>query len=372
MCKELAEFLPKLNAEYCPFGHPMTHSVISCFEIYIKGHQHFDQTTHFSITGPDDYANLQAGNMLEALCDEPSVTTFSDLYLQPRPTNNKKAGIRIVHVHKRIRHSEDFERLCGCLRQKYHKEENDIPIIIIGRRGFISPIIQNRTISLYLPPFQNYVPLFSSQKVKTDVEKAKLLIKGFWDNHLNKIKECYDKFERIDWLKNQDEVLWTPILTIAKSISELSGDPSFLQNILTLAERLIISKKHLESALCKEGMILQATQAFIQDEDPVATIQDEDPIKEPKKFYRGDKLHTYVRKMLDRPRLTLSHISQILGDHHVIKDSYRDRFDVEDKEKSKGKEKVKKPVQYHCYQFDKTKLAEATNHYFMKGDKDGG
>jgi len=371
MCKELAEFLTHLNTQYCPFGNPIIDKFISCFEIYTYGHQHFDQITHVSIMGPDDYANYQAGNMLEALCYEPSVATFSDLSLQPRPTNNKQPGVRIVYVDKKIRHSEDFERLCGCLRQKYRKEENDVPTVTIGRRGLIDQIILNRTISLYLPPFQNHVPLLSSQKVEKEVKKAKDLITDFWNNPANKTKDrCYEKFERIGWLKNQDEASWTPIFTIAKPVADLSGDPSFLENISTLAEQLITSKKHLESALCKEGMILQATQAFIQDEDPVAFIQDEDPIKEPKKFYRGDKLYDYVRKMTDRPRLSLSWISQILGAHHVIEDSYRDRFEVEDKEKSKGKEKLKKPVQYHCYQFDEDKLTEAIKHY-MKGDKDG-
>jgi hypothetical protein len=243
-------------------------------------------------------------------------------------------------------------------------------MVIIGRSGLIDDKILNRTISLYLPPFQNHVSPFCFGKVEGRVKDAKGLIKDFWDDPSNKNKDWNEKFERI-WLKNQDEALYTPILNIAKATSDLSGDPSFLQNILTLAEQLITAKRHLESALCKEGMILQATQAFIQDEDPVAIIQDEDPIKEPKKFYRGDKLHTYVRKMLDRPRLSLSFISQILGDHHVIKDSYRDRFEVDDKEKSKGKEKVKKSVQYKCYQFDEDKLTAAKNHY-MKGDKDGG
>jgi hypothetical protein len=361
MCKELTQSLINLNTEYCPFGDPIIHSFISCFEIYTQGHQHFDRTTHLSVIGPDDYANFQAGNILQALCYEPSVTTFSDLSLQSRSTNNKKGGSRIVYVDKKLRHSEDFERLCGCVRQKYRKEENDTPMVIIGRRGFIDQIIQNRTISLYLPPFQNHVPLFSSRKVKKEVEKAKGLIKDFWDNHLDKIKDRYEKFDRIDWLKNQDEALWTPILTIAKSISELSGDPNFLQNIKTLAQKLIGSNRHRESALCLEGTVLEATQVFVQKEDPIGETD----------YYRGDKLLKFVSKMLDRPRLTLSYISQILGDHHVIKDSYRDRFEVEDKEKSKGKEKAKKTVQYHCYQFDKTKLAEATNHYFMKGDKDG-
>jgi hypothetical protein len=98
-------------------------------------------------------------------------------------------------------------------------------------------------------------------------------------------------------------------------------------------------------------------------------IQKNDPIEETD-YYRGDKLHEFVSTMLVRPRLTLSRISQILGDHHVIKNSYRDRFKVEDKNKSKGKERVKNIVQYKCYQFDENKLSEATNHY-PKGGKDG-
>jgi len=369
MCKELAEFLPKLNAEYCPFGDSII-SFISCFEIYTQGHQYFDYTTHVSFTSPYDFANCQMGNILEAIGFEPLVTIFSDLSSRLRPLNNHKKGFRIVYAEKKLRHSEDFERLCNCVRQTYRQEESNLPMVIIGRSGLIDHTILNRTISLYLPPFLNHVPPFSFGKVEKKVKEAKGLIKEFWDNHSNKIKDCYEKFERIDWLKNQDEALWTPILTIAKSISDLSGNPTFLQNILMLAEQLITSKKHLESTFYKEGMILQATQAFIQDEDPVAIIQDEDPIKEPKKFYGGDKLHTYVRKMLDRPRLSLSFISQILGNHHIIADSYRDRFEVEDKEKSKGKEKVKKVVQYQCYQFDEDKLTAATNHY-MKGDKHG-
>jgi len=370
MCKELTELLTNLNTEYCPFGDPIIYSFISCFEIYTYGHQHFDYITHVSVTGPDDFTNCQTGSILEAFCYEPRVTTFSDLSLQSEPTNNTNAGARIVYVEKKLRHNEHFEMLCGCLRQKYHRDEHDRPIVIISRSGLIDQIIQNRTISLYLPPFQNHVPSFSSRKVKKEVEEAKGLIKDFWDNHPNKIKDFSEKFQRDDWLKNQEEALWLPILIISQLISELSGDPSFRKNISTLAEQLITSKKHLESTVCKEGRVLQATQAFIQDEDPVAIIQDKDPIKEPKKFYRGDKLHDYVRKMTDRPRLTLSWISQILGDHHVIKDSYRDRFEVDDKEKSKRGKKVKKSVQYKCYQFDTDKLSKATNHY-TEGGKDG-
>jgi hypothetical protein len=300
-------------------------------------------------------------NVLEALADEPSVTTFSDLSLQPRLTNNDKKRVRIVYVDKKLRHSEDFERLCGCVRQKYHKKENDLPMVIIGRRGLIDQIIQNRTISLYLPPFQDRVPLFSSRKAEKEVENAKKLIKDFWNRHLDTIRDRYEKFERIDWLKNQDQALWMPILTIAKSISDLSGNPGFLQNILALAEEIVTSKKHLESMFYKEGKILQATKAFIQDEECIEGTDH---------FYRGDKLLAYVRKMVNRPRLSLSWISQILGNHRIIEDSYRERFEVEDKEKSKGKEIVKKPVQYHCYQFDENKLEDAINHY-MKGDEYG-
>jgi hypothetical protein len=104
MCKELAEFVTNLNIKYCPFGNPIIDSVISCFETYTWRHQDFDQTTHLSITGPEDFANLQAGKMLEALCYQPSIVTFSDFSSQHPSTNDKKPGVRIVYVDKQIRH----------------------------------------------------------------------------------------------------------------------------------------------------------------------------------------------------------------------------------------------------------------------------
>jgi len=361
MNKEEFDVLRNLNGDYLPHSDPRFSDFISCLEIYIHGHQRFDYTTHVSFTGPDDFVNCQMGNIFEAIGNKPLVTTFSDLSSsQLRSPNRFKKGFRIVYVEKRLRHSEDFERLCSCVRQTYSRKQYNLPIFIIGRSGLVDHQILNRTISLYLPPFQKHVSPFCFGKVDGRVKEAKGLIKGFWDDPSNKNRDWNEKCDRV-WLKNQDEALYTPILNIAKAASDLSGDPSFQQNILALAEEIVTSKKHLESILYKEGRILQATKAFIQPEEYIEGTDH---------FYRGDKLLAYVRKMVNRPRLSLSWISQILESHRIIKDSYRDRFEVDDKEKSKGKEKVKKSVQYHCYQFDEKKLEDSINNY-MKGDEYG-
>jgi hypothetical protein len=80
----------------------------------------------------------------------------------------------------------------------------------------------------------------------------------------------------------------------------------------------------------------------------------------------------FIKTMLGQPELRKEEISEILNDHHAVKDTWRPRFkeseiEVEDSHKDEKKftkkKKEDKIIQRTCYAFDKDKLSEALKTY---------
>ena len=349
--------ITNLFNDYCPLGDSI--SLMSGFLIYTHGAQHFNHCCHLSATGPDDFANNQLGKIVEAISWNPSVTTFSDLSLRSGTNQEKEIGTRIIYVEKKLRHSEEYERLCQLMRDRYVMNGQAI-VVIIGNDGFIDRKLKNSTVHLHVPPFKSHVPGFFLPKVKEEVKKVRDLIQNFWQEHLLTILDRYNTFLRISWLKNQDEQSWLPILAPSKAYSDLLHQPIYFAQMLDLAKKMVTSRRMEESAVPLEQKVLEATLAFIEEKNPMEQKSKFHPDDD---FYYGPDMYEFIQKMLDRRDLRKEEISEILNDHDVVTRTWRPRFEVIDEEKSTEKKKVKKIIQPMCYAFDKEKLSNALKIY---------
>jgi hypothetical protein len=374
--EEMIKTITNLLIDYCPLSDPLCHDLMSWFLIYTYGAKHFDHPCHLSATGPDDFANNRLGKLIEAISWNASVTTFSDLSLCSGRNQEKEIGTRIIFFEKRLRHTEEYERLCQLMRDGYFengqitsRESPTItPTVIIGDDGFIDRKLKDRTIHLYVVPFKNHVPGFFYSKLEKEIVRARDPMKKFWEEDLSTILERYNNFPRIDWLKNQDEQSWLPILAPAKAHSDLLDQPIFFERILTLAKKMVTSKKMEEDAIPLQQKVLEATLAFVEEKKPLkgkkANSKD--------LFYYGPDLFEFIKTMLLEPELRKEKISEILNDHHVVKDTWRPRFkeseiEVEDSHKDEKKftkkKKEDKIIQPVCYAFRKDELSAALKNY---------
>ena len=366
--EEIIKTITNLLIDYCPLSDPLCHDLMSWFLIYTYGAKHFDHPCHLSATGPDDFANNRLGKLIEAISWNASVTTFSDLSLCSGRNQEKEIGTRIIFFEKRLRHTEEYERLCQLMRDGYFengqitsRESPTItPTVIIGDDGFIDRKLKDRTIHLYVVPFKNHVPGFFYSKLEKEIVRARDPMEKFWEEDLSTILERYNNFPRIDWLKNQDEQSWLPILAPAKAYSDLLDQPIFFERILTLAKKMVTSKKMEEDAIPLQQKVLEATLAFVEENNPMDQKSKFHPDED---FYYGPDMYEFIQKMLDRRDLRKEEISEILNDHDVVTRTWRPRFKVIDEEKSTEKKKVKKIIQPMCYAFDKEKLSNALKIY---------
>lgn len=363
--KGMIEAVNNLLNEYCPLGD---HAPVMSWElVYLRGAKYFHHRSHLSATGPDDFANNRLGMIVEALSPDPSVMTFSDISLRSGTNQVKQGGTMIIYLEKKPRHSEEYERLCQLMRDAY-LDNGYAPVVIIGNGEFVDRKLKDPTIHLYVAPFITHVPRFFSGKVEEEVKTVRELIDEFWGKNLPDILGCYNNFSRLDWLRNQDEQLWLPILAPAKVYSCLLNQPLFFEQVLTLAKKMVTSRRMEESAIPLEQKVIEATLAFVEEKKPLKGKKS----KSNDDFYYGPEMFKFIRTMVLEPELRKEKISEILNDHHVVKDTWRPRFkESENKvekshrgEKKCTKEKTEdKITQPTCYAFDKDKLSKAPNIY---------
>jgi hypothetical protein len=373
--KAMIETIINLHKDYCCLGDPLTYDLMAWFEVHTHGADLLKHPSHFSITGPDDFANDRLGKMIEAISWNPSVTTFSDLSLQSKIYHGG-IGTRIIYVDKKLRHSSEYERLCQLTRDRYLNNGQTAsrepaivtPVVIIGNGGLIDRKIINRTILLYVTPFPNPVPAFLFSKVENKVIEAKAHIEKFWKDDLPTILDSYDTFPKYDWLKNQDEQCWFPILAPVKAYSDLLHQPVFFENMLTLAKKMVTSRKMEEAAIPLEQKVLEAALAFLEDDKnkPMERKPKHNPQDD---FYYGPDLFKSIQDKLklERPKLTKEEISEILNDHEVVKDTWRPRIEVDDEKASTKDKQVKKITQPTCYAINREILAETLRNYRKSG-----
>ena len=365
----MIEAVKKLFNEHCPLCDPLYYDLTAWFVVHTYGAHHLNHPSHLSITGPDDFANNRLGKIMEAIAYNPLVTTFSDLSLRPGADQNKEIGTRIIYVEKKLRHSEEYERLCHLLCDPYLEDgkttsgEPGTPVMIIGNNGFIDPKLTNRTIPLYVVPFTSHVQGFFYSKLKGEIVGARNSIVKFWKDGLSKILECYNNFSRPDWLKNQHEHSWLPILAPAEAYSHLLHQPTHFEQMLTLAEKVVTSRRMAESSIPLEQKVLEATLTFIRTTSH-GTIKNHEGTE----FYLGPALCEFIRKMTDLPQLRKEKISKILNDHDgVVVATWRPRIEVDDEKASTKDKQVKKIIQPTCYAINQERLAETLRNYRKSG-----
>jgi hypothetical protein len=347
--------------EYCPLGD---HAPVMSWDlVYLHGAKYFHHRSHLSATGPDDFANNRLGMIVEAISPNPSVMTFSDISLRSGTNQVKQGGTMIIYLEKKPRHSEDYERLCQLMRDAYF-DNGHAPVVIIGNGAFVDRKLKYPTIHLCVPPFTTHVPGFFVSKVEEEVKKVRELLDEFWGKKMSDILDCYNNFPRFDWLRNQDEQLWIPILAPAKVYSCLLNQPFFFEQVLTLAKKMVTSRKMEESAISLEQKVLEAALAFLEEDKnkPMERKPKHNPDDD---FYYGPDLFKSIqgKLKLERPKLRKEEISEILNDHEGVKDTWRPRVKVVDEEKSTKTNRAEKIIQPMCYAFDKGKLSDALKTY---------
>ena len=358
--EEIIETTTNLLNVYCPLGDSIP--FMSWFLIYLRGANHFHHRCHFSATGPDDFANNQLGKIIEAISPNPSVMTFSDAFLRSGTNKVKEAGPMIIYLDKKPRHNEEYERLCQHMRDRYFNNGQAV-VVIIGNSEFVDRKLKRPTIHVHVPPFTTYVPPFLLPNAEEELKKIRELIDDFWEKHLSNILDCSKDFPRIDWLKNQDEQSWLPILAPLKVYSDLLGYPIYFENMLALAKKMVTSRKMEEDAISLEQKVLEATLTFVE-----RTSHETIKNQEGTEFYLGPDLCEFIRKMTDLPQLRKEKISKILNDHDgVVVGTWRPRIEVDDEKASRKDKQVKKIIQPTCYAINQERLAEALRNYRKSG-----
>ncbi len=338
--EEMARVLVGFNKKYCGLKGNLL-ALLAIYQIYIFGHGKFDHATHLSIASPDDFinsrlgevnANLFSNSFSTNLVDIPAMTLARE-EKESESEKEKEMRLIIVYVDQRLRPSVRYGRLCQALRS------GNLPYLIIGNSKFIESSFLPHTISVYIPPTLSPLMRCPSTLGKEEINKIRSSIVIFWQKHEAAILEKYRNLQTPDWLINRDEDSWPRMLAITEVLDPLLDKAIFTKSILTLAERIIKSRKRDESSIPLEAKVLQATEAFIERNEPM----------EGSKFYYGPQMVTFIRTFLNLPNLRPEKISEILNrPEGIVINTCRPRREVEGK-----------VIQPTCYQLNKEKLFQA-------------
>lgn len=277
MAKELLRTLKGLLKKQIFFSDFLLYILLTVYAIYTHVYDIFDRTPYLGIFGPKNSGKTCLGDFLEGVCfkgTQASDITSAALY---RFVHQEKGTIIIDEgLHNESR----FDPLNRILRSGYRRKGRVIccepgptiatfstfcPKIIIDKTEPNDTALSSRIISIHM--VRSPVPLerLLDSEAQIEFKKSRELITKFWENNRQALLEHYKSSQRFDEFLNRDGELWTPLLTVSSFLDSLLKSSYFLENMLSLARKLIDSKKRDELENNWELQILDGTRAFIED-----------------------------------------------------------------------------------------------------------
>jgi len=338
MSTNFLEFQLNLNQRISGITDPLVLAFLTTFQIYYPGHQKFEHPTHLCLRCSDGFLADRCVSFLESTCEGTLVTSIADSKSLFQFLDNKSPGLAVVYLGSNSRHSILIIRLSYFLRRSKH------PIVIVTPSQFVDDSLANLTFPINPVPPSTPLPRYQLSIVEKELQQAKESTARFWEKYGDSVVDEAFNYKSPPWLKNRNEELLVPILATGKVAGSVEGDLLFYENLIQLAQQIVMlrTREDLEGDL--DARILEATQAFIEEFKPLEKIPD---------FYNGQELADFVRKLLQLPKLTLQRISQVLNGNDVVEKTCRARF-VDTIKTNTGE--IKKVTQTTCYAFNKEKL----------------
>jgi hypothetical protein len=185
---------------------------------------------------------------------------------------------------------------------------------------------------------------FRDSESQAAFRSVKELINAFWEVNRPDLFEMNRLSPGFEELLNRDEELWTPLLIVSQLLDSTLDKPFFFEKMLSLAHRLIDSKKRNELENNLDAQILEGTRAFTEDKEPVTG-----------NLYVAFQIRDFIRKRWDLRGLSTKKVVQTLKLYRVCGERKRPHILLSG---------INQPV---CYPIDTKTLSEITQKYLDGG-----
>jgi hypothetical protein len=349
--------LSKLFGRFIDFEDSLFYTLSVIYVLLTYLYDIFDEIPYLQVFGLKGSGKTRYGDLLEGLCSNQfSSSEISDASLY-RAIGQEYGGTTVI-----IDEADDLSGstrrgiLLRILRSGYRRNGNVTrcspdggierfstfcPKIIINEKGIGDSALESRTIPIHMIKSTSSLERFQFSKVENEFKEVKGLISSFSKDHRNLVFNRYASFRGIDGISGRDEEVWAPILIIAETLDAEVGSLFIKESMLALAKKIILQKKRTQLIGNVEAQILEATQVYVDQVEPLAI----DGIS----LYVGADLWRSVKDRCSLPGLKIETVSRVLKRNGIIMDIRRPRLPI------KG--------QKSCYQLDKEKLLKITAEY---------
>ncbi len=189
------------------------------------------------------------------------------------------------------------------------------------------------------------IPLerFRAKDVEKEFEEIQGLINSFVDEYGEVIEREYKTFQAVQGLSDRDLEIWMPILVIASVLDLNLPEPFLKEEMLKLAEKIILQRKRTQLIGNQDAQILEGTRVFIEQAETVNIGGDG--------YYIGEDLCRSIKDRWSISGLRLETVSRTLKRLNVVINRRRHRIPTKKKQRE-------------CYLLDAEALEKLTREYF--------
>jgi hypothetical protein len=359
MAKELLRTLKGILKKRIYFSDFHLYILFMVYPIYTHVYQIFSRTPYYGIFGPKDSGKTCLGEFLEGVCFKGTQTsdiTSAALY---RYVDQEKGTFIIDEgLHNESR----FDTLNRILRSGYRRNGRVIccepgggiatfstfcPKTIIDKIEPSDAALSSRIISIRMTQSPNPIPKLLESEAQIELDNARDLITKFWKENREDLSEYYKSSPGFDEFSNRDGELWTPLLTVSGFLDSQLDTPFLLENMLTLARKLIHSKRRDDLENNLDLQILEGTQSFIEDKDTEPVTGN---------LYVAFQIRDFIRRRWDLRGLSTKKVVQTLKHYSVCGERKRPHILLSG---------ISQPA---CYPIDTKTLSQIVDKYLDGGE----
>lgn len=360
MTKKVVRTVIDLLKERVYFPDFLLYVFFCVYVLYTHVYDVFDQTPYIGIFGPYGSGKSRLGDVLEGLCFRATQTSDITSAALFRSVDQERGTIIIDEGLHNQNRSDTLNRI---LRSGYRRNgrvkccdpggsiasfSTYCPKAIADINEPGDPALSSRIISIFMTHAPHRMKRFRDSESQDAFRTAKELINTFWEENRPNLSEMNRLSPGFEDFLNRDEELWTPLLIVSQLLDSTLDKPFFFENMLSLAHRLIDSKKRNELENNLDAQILEATRAFTEDKGSEPVIGN---------LYVAFQIRDFIRKRWDLRGLSTKKVVQTLKLYHVCGERKRPHILLSG---------INQPV---CYPIDTQKLSEITEKYFDGGER---
>lgn len=199
----------------------------------------------------------------------------------------------------------------------------------------LQPVLADRAIHLHLTRTDRQIPKFISRNQAVRLRDIRNACYVFAMDHHGEVAAIYEQLPDLRDLRDREDELWAPILTIAELLDglRLEADASLVDSKLLVAQMRGLARDLGKRRKEEEG----ETDLVCRVIEAIGTLIDTTPLvwtpdgPDDQEFYHAPKVVEFLRERLELPRLSQMRVTRILASEAAILsakgDKTRERVD---------------------------------------------